>query len=49
MLYRARKPWLDSLGHGVADGLADPHTSVTTAIIVLVFCAHSMSLMLAGS
>jgi type IV secretion system protein VirB6 len=44
----AVEPWLDSLADGGANGLADPHTGVTTAIIVLVFCAAQLGLMLAG-
>jgi len=48
LMLHAAEPWLDSLADGGANGLADPHTGVTTAIIVLVFCAAQLGLMLAG-
>ena len=48
LMLHAAEPWLDSLADGGANGLADPHTGVTTAIIVLVFCAAQFGLMLAG-
>ncbi len=48
LMLHAVEPWLDSLADGSADGLADPHIGITTAIIVLVFCAAQLGLMLAG-
>ncbi|HUE62835.1 MAG TPA: type IV secretion system protein [Rhizomicrobium sp.] len=48
LMLHAVEPWLDSLADGGTNGLADPHTGVTTAIIVLVFCAAQLGLMLAG-
>ncbi len=48
LMLHAVEPWLDSLTDGGTNGLADPHTGITTAIIVLVFCAAQLGLMLAG-
>jgi type IV secretion system protein VirB6 len=48
LMLHAAEPWLKTLSEVGANGLADPHTALTTAIIVLVFCAAQLGLMLAG-
>lgn len=48
LMLHAAEPWLNALTETGANGLADPHKALTTAIIVLVFCAAQLGLMLAG-
>ncbi|HEY1876312.1 MAG TPA: type IV secretion system protein [Rhizomicrobium sp.] len=48
LMLHAAEPWLDALGEVGANGMADPHTGITTAIIVLVFAAAQVGLLLAG-
>ena len=48
LMLHAVEPWMDALSDVGANGLADAHTGITTAIIVLVFCAAQFGLMLAA-
>jgi type IV secretion system protein VirB6 len=48
LMLHAAEPWLNALGEVGANGMADPHTGITTAIIVLVFSAAQLGLLLAG-
>jgi len=48
LMLHAVQPWLDALSDVGANGLADAHTGITAAIIVLVFCASQFGLLLAG-
>jgi type IV secretion system protein VirB6 len=48
LILHAVEPWLIRLAEGGATGMADPRTGITTAVIVLVFCAAQFSLMLAS-
>jgi type IV secretion system protein VirB6 len=48
LMLHAVQPWLDALSDVGAGGLADAHTGITAAIIVLVFCASQFGLLLAG-
>jgi type IV secretion system protein VirB6 len=48
LMLHAAEPWLDALSEVGANGMADPHTGITTAIIVLVFSAAQIGLLLAG-
>ena len=48
LMLHAAEPWLKTLTETDANGMADPHTALTTAIIVLVFCAAQFGLMLAA-
>jgi hypothetical protein len=48
LMLHAVQPWMDALSDVGANGLADAHTGITAAIIVLVFCASQFGLLLAG-
>ena len=48
LMLHAVQPWLDALSDVGANGLADAHTGITAAVIVLVFCASQFGLLLAG-
>ena len=48
LMLHAVQPWMDALSDVGANGLADAHTGITAAIIVLVFCASQFALLLAG-
>lgn len=48
LMLHAAEPWLNALAETGANGLPEPHTAITTAIIVLVFSAAQLGLMLAG-
>jgi type IV secretion system protein VirB6 len=48
LMLHAVQPWMDALSDVGANGLADAHTGITAAIIVLVFCAAQFGLLLAG-
>jgi type IV secretion system protein VirB6 len=48
LMLHAAEPWLNALAEVGANGMADPHTGITTAVIVLVFSAAQIGLMLAG-
>ncbi|HMH65050.1 MAG TPA: type IV secretion system protein, partial [Rhizomicrobium sp.] len=48
LMLHAVQPWMDALSDVGAGGLADAHTGITAAIIVLVFCASQFALLLAG-
>ena len=48
LMLHAVQPWMDSLSDIGANGIADARAGITTAIIVLVFCAAQFALLLAG-
>jgi type IV secretion system protein VirB6 len=48
LMLRAAQPWIIALTDVDANGIADPRTGLTAAIIVLVFCASQFGLLVLG-
>ncbi len=48
LMLRAVQPWIIALTDVDANGIADPQTGLTAAIIVLVFCASQFGLLVIG-